>query len=571
MRIGWVCAATILTTGVLAQDPIVYPQARISIDPTSVSASETTGAASAAGLEIVAGFVDFRADGTIKNSFAVSSNGGQSWAHVILRPPQTFQDALEADPMTAYDPRTNTLFAGGISRAKCIYVARKLPGQDAFSPSVVARQSSWPDKGWMAAGPRFNQPTTTRLYVTYNEGIIWSDDLGGTWTNPMSLGTGFGFLPRVGPRGELYVTYWDGYWGIKFTRSLDGGETWSAPVQPATRMASWGVENYGIPGTFRNFTNNAMAVNPATGEIVILWVDQTNIVSGQKNLDLYMVRSSDKGLTWSAPSRLPFRPLNQVSDMIFPWVEFTKDGRLHLFAMDTSLNPGQVDGAQHGFWNQVYFYSDDIGSAWSPGIRLTPSPWDSFFHGTGSANFLGDYQGMAVSDKSVYAIYPDTHTEEADTYVNKIYNPIERPATAFWNFGTAIGGSVASLFLRDGKTCRATPVWTAKNGEAAQIEMAFSIPSSSPSKMQVHVWSGAGTTSLEQVIEAKEAAGGRWTAIDRRPATASLSNTQVNIPNPSAFVSANTVRLRLTIKSVLRRPTRPWIATVDQAVLLVEP
>ncbi|MEQ1936157.1 MAG: sialidase family protein, partial [Fimbriimonadaceae bacterium] len=401
---------------------IIGPQVRTSLDNLSKSGSETTGAASANGLEILAGFVDFRTDGTIKNAFSVSSNGGSTWSHLVVRPPAQYQDNLEADPMTAYDPRTNTLFAGGISRAKCIYVAKKLPGQNAFTPSTVAVLSAWPDKGWMAAGPRPGMPNTTRLYVTYNEGIIWSDDLGTNWTPPLSLGTGFGFLPRVGPEGQLYLTYWDGYWGIKFTKSLDGGQTWSPVLQPATRMQSWGVENYGIPGTFRNFTNNTMTVNPANGDIVIFYVDQTNIVNGQKNLDLYMVKSSDQGATWTDAERLPFRPLNQISDMIFPWVEFTKDGRLHLFAMDTALNPDQTDGASHGLWDQTYYYSDNSGVTWSSRFQLTPSAWDSFNEGSG-ASFLGDYQGMAISDHAVWPVYPDTRTGQAENYVNQISIP----------------------------------------------------------------------------------------------------------------------------------------------------
>lgn len=410
------------------QGPVVFGQARVSLDNLSKSGSETTGVASLDGRQIVAGFVDFRTDGTIKNAFSVTSNGGLNWSHLLVRPPPAYQDTLEADPMTAYDARTNTLFVGGISRAKCIYVAKKLPGQDAFGTSFVARIATSPDKGWMVAGPRFGMPDTTRLYITYNEGIIWSDNLGATWTAPLSLGTGYGFLPRLGPRGELYLTYWDGYWGIKFTKSLDGGQTWTPVTQPATRMTSWGVENYGIPGTFRNFTNNAMAVDPVSGKIVIMWVDQTNIVNGQKNLDIFMVRSSDGGTSWTGEERLPFRPLNQVSDTIFPWVEFTRDGRLHLFAMDTSYNPGQTDGSAHGFWDQTYFYSDDFAATWSPPYRLTAASWDSLFDGTGGYKFLGDYQGMAVSENSVWPVYPDTHSGQAEVYVNRILN--KKPMTA---------------------------------------------------------------------------------------------------------------------------------------------
>lgn len=544
---------------------------RTSLDALCKSGSETTGVASSNGLEIVTGFVDFRTDGTIKNGFAVSSNGGQTWSHLVVRPPTQYQDSLEADPMTAYDARTNTLFAGGISRAKCIYVAKKVPGQDAFGPSVVARISSWPDKGWMAVGPRYREPMSSRLYVAYNEGIIWSDDLGSTWTPPLSLGTGFGFLPRVGPEGELYLTYWDGYWGIKFTRSYDGGQTWSTPIQPATRMASWGVENYGIPGTFRNFTNNAMAVNPANGDIVIVYVDQTNIVSGQKNLDLYVVRSSDQGTTWTVAERLPFRPLWQISDMIFPWVEFTREGRLHLFAMDTSRNQGQIDGVEHGLWDQFYSYSDDSCRTWSDGWLLASSSWDSSFHGTGTARFLGDYQGMAVSARAVWPVYPDTRTGQAEVYVNKIWSPIEIPASGFWNVGKPLGGSLSALYLRDGNAMRAGPVPMGNLEVGVQLETSVPVDLGNPTSMTVCLWAGANSENLRQRTELFNAVTGLWETIDERSAPLEVSALNVVVGHPTDYVSEGVARVRTTFKSIRKRPIMPWTATIDQAVVLVQP
>ncbi|MBX3095506.1 MAG: exo-alpha-sialidase [Fimbriimonadaceae bacterium] len=554
---------------VVAQEPNIGPQYRVSLDVLSKSASETTGAATADGSEILAGFVDFRTDGTITNSFGVSSDGGQTWQHRVVRAPAGFQDSLEADPMTAYDPRTNTLFAGGISRAKCIYVAQKLPGLNAFGPSRVAVTSAWPDKGWMAAGPRPGMPDTTRLYVTYNEGIIWSDDLGVTWSPPLSLGVGYGFLPRVGPDGVLFLTYWDGFWGIKFTKSMDGGQTWTTPIQPATRMVSWGVENYGIPGNFRNVTNNAMAVNPATGEIVILYVDQTNIVNGQKNLDLYSVRSSDAGETWTNSQRLPFRTLNQVSDMIFPWIEFTKDGRLHLFAMDTAPTPGQADGGSEGFWDQTYYYSDDAGISWSAMNRLTPTSWRSSLHNTGNAKFLGDYQGMAISDKTVYPVYPDTIVGKADAYVNPIFNPIERPTTYSWSVGTPLSGSLASLFLHDGNLARAKTPRINSIVKSVQLEAYYAVSASSISSLEVLAWGGASAANLQQRIEMFNTLTQKWDIVDERPATSAPSKTQFSVAVPSAYLSGGLVKARMSYRTAPRTFAQVWVAQIDQFILLV--
>lgn len=570
-------AFAVLTSLVAAQDPIIGAPVRVSVDNQCNSASETTGAATTDGLEILAGFVDFRPDGTFKNSFAVTSNGGQTWSHIVLRPPFAYQATVEADPMTAFDPRTNTLFAGGISAAKCIYVAKKTPGQNSFGPSLIARIASWPDKGWMAAGPRPGLPDTTRLYITYNEGIIWSDDMGITWVPPLSLGQGYGFLPRVGPDGVLYLTYWDGYWGIKFTKSLDGGQTWSAPVQPATRLVSWGVENYGIPGLFRDFTSNAMAINPINGEVVIMWFDQTNIVNGQKNLDLYMVRSSDGGASWTDGERLPFRPLNQVSDMIFPWIEFTKDGRLHLFAMDTSYNLGQTDGATHGWWDQVYCYSDDSGVTWSQRFRLTPVSWDSYYDGTGY-KFLGDYQGMAVAGKSVFPVYPDTHTGSAEAYVNRIYDPVERPTTFRITGGSyRTDATVAALYRKDGTTLNARPLFPGLSGAGPPliIEMtAKGLSLINPSALSISTTSWAGPGSAVQQISVFNVQTLSWDLVDTRALGQTATTVTISLNSPTSYISPSTgtARWRVAYRPPLGQEFgASWSASLDQTVLLVVP
>lgn len=257
--------------------------------------------------------------------------------------------------------------------------------------------------------------------------------------------------------------------------------------------------------------------------------------------------------------------------MIFPWIEFTKDGRLHLFAMDTSLNPGQVDGVDHGLWNQVYFYSDDSGATWSPRFRLTPTSWDSFNDGTGGAKFLGDYQGVAVSEKAVWPVYPDTRTGEAEVYVNKLYNPIERPASCYWSVGTPAGGSLVSLFSRDGSLVKATPRTISNYGEATQLETAVRVPSGNPSSMKVCVWAGVNAANLEQRIELKNVLTGAWEAVDVRPAPTSITNTTAPVTFPTKYIALGLVRVRVVFKSVLRRPTTSWFASVDQDVLLVVP
>lgn len=569
--------ALMATSGLsFAQDPVVSAQVRMSPDALSNSGDETSAVATANGLDIIGGFNDYRTDGTIKASFGTSSDGGATWAHVLVRPPVANQTTVEGDPMAIYDERTNTVWAGAIAFGGNggIYLAKKNIGSNTYQASVMARVSGGADKEWGCASIIPGNPNSTRLYIVYNEGVIRSDNLGSTWTTPLSLGSGLGFLPRNGPNGELYVTYWDTSFGIKFRRSLDGGLTFSAAVNAATRLATWGVQNFAIPGNFRNPPIHTMAVNPVTGDIVIMWFDQTNTVGGQRNLDLYMTKSTNQGTTWSAATRLPFRPLSQVSDMIYPWIEFTKDGRLHLLTFDTQYTPNQIDGVSHGLWDQTYYYSDDEGTTWSSNFRLTPSSWDSFNDGRNAGvSFLGDYEGIGISDRYVYPVYPDTRTNQAEIYTNKIYNPIYRPSSFNFFRGLLVSGVLSSLFLNDGNNMVARPGLTINAGEAPiQLETVTS-GLTPPSQLKVYVQSSVSSVNIQQEILMLNVNTGQWDSIDVRLATTSESNTTVTVTNPSNYINVGNgqARTRVAYKPVGPVSNPNWQATIDQDVLLVYP
>ncbi|MEE9130321.1 MAG: sialidase family protein, partial [Phycisphaerales bacterium] len=206
--ISW--QAAVLMPAVIAwgQEPTIGPQVRIDLGGGTSAANETTAAANAMDpLRVTAGWNDYRQNAW-RCGFSLSFDGGETWSDFLLRPPAPNQSGVEGDPFTAFDDRTGTLWAGGMSFAGNggIFVARLDPDQQEFNPTLMA-DGAGVDKAWMAAGSMPGNPDSTRLYIAYNLGIIRSDDMGDTWTNPQGLGSGIGFLPRVGPNGEVYVAY----------------------------------------------------------------------------------------------------------------------------------------------------------------------------------------------------------------------------------------------------------------------------------------------------------------------------------------------------------------------------
>lgn len=443
---------------------IVGPPVRIDPGGGTFAANETTAAASEFNPDVViAGWNDWRRSTSqeiINCGFTVSFDGGQSWSDFLLRPPAANQTGVEGDPMTAYDDRTGTLWAGGIAFGGNggLYVARLDPGETTFEPSVMARVTGSADKGWMIAGPRPGEPNSTRLYITYNQGVIWSDNMGQTWTSPISLGGGIGFLPRIGPNGELYVAYWDFGSGMLLKRSLNGGSSFTTHLI-ATRMDTWGTQDGSrFPGTFRVPPMCYLAVDPNDGTLYAVYFDTTNIVNNQRNVDLYFTKSTNQGTSWTTPVVINDDG-NPPGDQFFPWIEVDESGRLQIVFFD-SRHTNQNDGVTNGMFDAYFTFSEDGGTTWNE-IRLSPQSWNSNNDGLNRGQqFLGDYLGMAVAGNRAYPAYLDTTLGDPNVYTRVIEFGVTTDIIDFEIFrGTPLGGGLADLEFSDNSYVSARSVF----------------------------------------------------------------------------------------------------------------
>ena len=412
--------ATLCSLSAVAQDPVIGPPVRLDPGGGLAAANETTGAASDVFPGVItAGWNDYR-ENQWRSGFSLSFDGGESWEDFLLRPPPGNQAVTEGDPMAAFDNRTGTLWGGAISFAGNggIYVSRLDPGADEFNDPVMAETGNT-DKVWMAAGAQPGNADATRVMMAYNLGAIWSDDMGETWTNPVSMGSGIGFLPRLGPDGEMYVGYWDFGAGVKLKRSLNGGQSFTTHTI-ATRMDIWGTQDGSrFPGQFRVPPLMGLAVDPTSGDLYAVYFDTTNIVGGNSNVDVYFTKSNDQGSTWTTPVVINTDP-NPPGDQFFSWIEVDHAGRLHIVFLD-SRHTQQNDNVFNGFFDAYYAYSLDQGDTWTE-ARLTPQSWNSADEGNGGF-FIGDYLGMAVGGDRIYPIYLDTSAGSSDVYTNVIVFP----------------------------------------------------------------------------------------------------------------------------------------------------
>lgn len=123
-----------------------------------------------------------------------------------------------------------------------------------------------------------------------------------------------GAVPAVGPDGEVYVA-WAGPEGLYFDRSFDGGVTFGADRLISDMPGGWDIEISGIS------RSNGLPVTVADvstsehrGTIYVNWVDIRN-----GDPDVFIVKSTDRGDSWSAPIRVNDDEVGNGRDQFFTW------------------------------------------------------------------------------------------------------------------------------------------------------------------------------------------------------------------------------------------------------------
>ncbi len=572
---------TAQSTSAQDPDPTTGPQIRIDVGGGNDAANETSiAAAHPRPNEVVGTWNDWRRSTSqeiINMGVGVTNDGGQTWTDFLVRPPAQFQTGVEGDPMTAYDNRTGILWVGAIAFGGNggMYVARKVPGANAFESSVMTRVGSTLDKGWMAAGPALNDPNSTRVYVAYNLGIQSSSDLGDTWSNVLSLGSGVGFLPRVGPNGEIYVAYWDIGSGVRLKRSLNGGVSYTTH-SIATRMDVWSTQDGSrFPGTFRVPSFNYIAVDSLTGTLYCVYADTTNIVNGQRNVDLYFCKSTNQGTSWTTPAVIN-QDNNPPGDQLFPWMEVDRRGRIHMVFLD-SRNVVQNDNTVNGMFDVYYTWSDDEGASWGE-QRLTPSSWNSNNDGLNrGSQFLGDYFGLGIGGNLIWPCYLDTSNGDTDTFTNRIINPTAVADAFVITRGLLVSGEVSDSWRSDNNRIVAQErpaVSPIDPSIRFEFDGNVGIDSVNELRFTLEASCDAAPPNVVQKISLFNVNSNQWEVVDQRNATQTESVAEAIVStNPNRFIQPGTHTVRARVgyfdPGTLLNPG--WKASIDEAFWTIDP
>jgi hypothetical protein len=217
-------------------------------------------------------------------------------------------------------------------------------------------------------------------------------------------------MPVVDEMGALDVAYAleDCNTGLDrafyFTRSTDGGASFSAPVR--VDKAGQFADN---PNPQDRLSNKKarMPISPSlaynANEDLLLFAYQNNIDRQTSGADISIQTSDDFGATWSDTSTISVTASGDPapSDQFFPWLavdESTGD----VFAVWFDQRNDPANDLIETFAGQ----STDGGQTWTNAV-ISDEAWDpdeAFFN---CGCFIGDYNGMAVGGSLLYPVWTD--------------------------------------------------------------------------------------------------------------------------------------------------------------------
>lgn len=360
---------------------------------------------------------NFLSAGANINHFFNSADGGYTWSTSYL----SSSFGVWGDPVVVYD-ELGYLYYGHLSNPPFpgywidrIVIQRStnngLSWNDGAGIGFLSPKNQ--DKEWIAVDMHSNQ-FKGNVYVCWTEFDSYgssnpsdssrikfsrSTDKGLTWSNAVTISdrsgncidsdnTVEGAVPCVGPNGEIYVS-WAGPLGLVFDKSTDGGLTWGNDILVSSIPGGW---DFDVSGIYRcngmPITACDTSQSPFRGNIYINWSDQRN---GTGNTDIFFVKSTDGGNTWSSP--LKVNDDNTNRHQFFTWMTIDQTtGAIYIVFYDRRNTSGDA--------TDVYVARSTNGGETFTNFKVSQS---SFTPSSGI--FFGDYTNIAAFNKKVYPIW----------------------------------------------------------------------------------------------------------------------------------------------------------------------
>ena len=516
-------------------------------DPSADGAGHTnsTSSVAARGSRVIVGFND--ANGSPASGYGVSADGGSTFRHESLPALPGGQNL--GDPVVAFGPNgemyyaTIALASDGVSViSSCVSTDAAVSWNCAEASTTAGNVYDTQDKDWLAVD-NSSSKYRGKVYVSWTDLsayyggsfilIAQSTDGGLTFGAPQLLSAVDGSQVvqdssiAIGPNGEVFVSYRDGHFGgtgITLTKSVDGGASFSTPKSAVlfTSVASTLTGGNGVRAG--SFPATAVDKN-GTYHLVYAAVPSGQAVDRS---DIFYVRSTDGGITFSTPVRL--NDDGTATSQWSPSIAVTEDGRIGVKWWDRRNDP------LNDSLTDVYMtVSADGGATFGRNVRVTDHNW--VFGPSALGSYHGDYDGLAGDSGNFHLSWSDERGSDPDVY----YAYFPSSVTSGPDFNVSARQVYASV--RGGESATFDLTTSAVNGYSGSLALSVSSPGSGlPSSLSFAFSSAnveAGQPSRLTVSASAATPPGTYllAIAAAAPASTRRTNVRLNVQPPARAAS----------------------------------
>lgn len=380
--------------------------------------------------------------------YYVSWDGGETWKRGLV--PGYWQGPISpltgfdgaGDPVVCFDSNSNVYISGiafkrtenplnpigfglNAGRASTIFVAKSTDGGETFDQISLLANSlqvaiRFHDKEWMAVD--MNNGNVYVMWAMFtalsmvNVLFSRSTDGGNTWSLPQVISEypafefgGQGSTIEVTPDGTIHC-FWIDFqqMAVRYTYSTDQGSSFSQAVSICDVdeiPRQMGDNTYRTPTLLMSGAD--LGETNTSGSLYVTWNDYRN-----GDADILLIYSHDGGGTWSEPVRVNNDTLGNGIDQFFSAVAVSPQGYVHLVFYDR-----RKDENNTLVW-AYYALSMDGGQNFTINTNISDIPFDG---NNAPHPFIGDYIGMAASNRTANAIWCDTRQGTPDQGSSELY------------------------------------------------------------------------------------------------------------------------------------------------------
>ncbi|HEX4964787.1 MAG TPA: sialidase family protein [Thermoanaerobaculia bacterium] len=229
----------------------------------------------------------------------------------------------------------------------------------------------------------------------------------------------------VAADGTVYIVWFDDLQpSILFTRSTDGGATFSPPAEVAAQVKE---PPEILPGASFRAEIAPTACTAGASLVVFAWTDQTPGTSR-----VYYRRSTDGGATWLGSS---------AGDPLLAGAAASGAGRQEFFPQIVALPSGEIGCAFYemgpkgtagkNLIDVVLAVSTDQGATFPQRATITDRPWDPTVAevirtASPRVTFIGDYFGLEATRLGFFPFWTDTRTGVQEIFTARVaVNPAD--------------------------------------------------------------------------------------------------------------------------------------------------